>query len=86
MSEKEQKNGEQKPENDKKAEPQDNLVQTQHSVVINGEQINYTVTTGTIVLREEEGNREKESEGFRAKAEIFFIAYTKDGVEDPAGP
>ncbi len=62
-------------------EPEDNLVETQHSVVIGGEEIRYTVTTGTIVLKEE-GDREKESEGYKPKAEMFFIAYTKDGVED----
>ncbi len=62
--------------------PEEQLVQTQHSVTINGEEINYTVTTGTIILKEESKHSEKAEE--KAKAEVFFIAYTKDGVEDVA--
>lgn len=81
MSEKEDKNKEEK---EKPAEPKDNLVQTQHTAVINGEEIHYTVTAGTIVLKEEPNNREKESEGYKAKAEIFFTAYTRNDVTDPA--
>ncbi|HLF88258.1 MAG TPA: hypothetical protein VI451_04885 [Anaerolineales bacterium] len=75
-----------KPTNDKEKtdapEPVDNLVETKHALVINGEEIHYTVTTGTIVLKEEEVDREKEAEGHKPKAEIFLIAYTRDGVED----
>ena len=75
-----------KPTNDKEKteapEPVDNLVETKHVIVINGEEIHYTVTTGTIVLKEEEDDREKEAEGHKPKAEIFFIAYTREGVED----
>ena len=37
----------------KPAEPQDNLTITQHTVTLGGQTIRYTVTTGTIVLREE---------------------------------
>jgi len=74
--------------NDKKAEetkpePQDVIVQTQHSVTIGGQEINYTVTTGTIVLKEEEEKEEK-AEGEKAKAAIFFVAYTKNDVADAA--
>lgn len=75
-----EKNGsdESKKENDKKPEPKDNIKTTQHSIFINGEELHYTVNTGTIVLKEEDTK-----EGHKSKAEIFFIAYTKDGVEDP---
>ena len=69
--------------NEKKAEkliiPEDNIVQTQHSLTIAGQPLNYTATTGTIVLKEESEKDEK-SEGEKAKASIFFVAYTKDDV------
>ncbi|MEW5939594.1 MAG: peptidase S10 [Chloroflexota bacterium] len=74
-----------KPEEQKKEEkpaPKDNLVETKRSITIGGKKINYTVTTGTIVLKEETPDREKESEGEKPRAEIFFIAYAKDGVKD----
>jgi carboxypeptidase C (cathepsin A) len=71
-----------KEEKEKKyPEPQEQITQTQHSVTINGQELNYTVTAGTI-LRKQESKREEKSEGERAKASIFFIAYTKDGVEE----
>jgi len=37
---------------------------------------------GTIVLKEETADREKEAEGEKPRAQVFFIAYTKDGVRD----
>ena len=84
MSEPENNNKEKEKEKKEPPEPVDNLVETQHSTVINGEEIHYTVTTGTIVLKEEDADREKEAEGHKPKAQIFFIAYTRDGVEDRA--
>ncbi|MBI5878694.1 MAG: peptidase S10 [Chloroflexi bacterium] len=63
----------------------DNLVVTHHTIQIGGEEIAYTVTTGTIVLREEAEKRGEPagvSDGERAKASIFFVAYTRDGVAD----
>lgn len=68
---------------DSKPEPADLLVQTQHSVTVNGQTINYTVTAGAIVLKEEEEKEEK-AEGEKAKASIFFIAYTKEDAADSA--
>jgi carboxypeptidase C (cathepsin A) len=68
-----------------KPTPKDNLVVTQHSVNISGQDIRYTVTTGTIVLKEEtkkQGDKEGEFEGEKPKAEVFFIAYTRDDVSD----
>jgi carboxypeptidase C (cathepsin A) len=70
-----------------KPTPQDNLVTTHHTLTIDGEAIAYTVTAGTIVLKEEaekKGEEEGASEGEKPKASIFFIAYTKDDVPDPA--
>ena len=65
--------------NEEKPAPRDNLVVTSHSVRIGGRQIKYTVTAGTIVLKEETPDREKEAEGEKPRAQIFFIAYIKDG-------
>jgi carboxypeptidase C (cathepsin A) len=49
---------------------------TQHSVKIGGKEIRYTATAGTMILKDEDG---------KPKASIFYIAYRKDGVDDPAG-
>ncbi len=48
---------------------------TQHSVTLGGREIRYTATAGTVILKEEDGT---------PKASIFYIAYTLDGVKDPA--
>lgn len=64
---------------EEKAPPKDNLVVTKHTVRIGGKEIKYTVTTGTIVLKEETPDREKESEGEKPRAQVFFVGYTKDG-------
>lgn len=64
---------------DARPEPLDRLVQTQHRVMIQGQEICYTVTTGTMVLKEEE-EKEGKAEGEKAKAAFFFVAYTLDGV------
>lgn len=50
---------------------QDNIVTTKHTAVIQGKELSYTAQAGTAVL-ETGGN----------KCEIFFTAYTLDGVED----
>ena len=60
-----------------KLAPQDNIVTTQHSITVNGQTLKYTVHTGTVVLKEED-----KKEGHKPKAEVFFIAYTKDDVDD----
>ena len=70
-----------KQEEETKPEPEEIISETKHSVVIDGQEINYTVTTGTLILKEEVEKEEK-SEGEKAKASIFFIAYAKDGVDD----
>jgi carboxypeptidase C (cathepsin A) len=67
---------------EEKPEPKDNLVETHHSVTIGGKEVQYTVITGTMLLKEETRDREKEAEGAKARAQVFFVAYTKDGVED----
>ncbi len=53
---------------------------TKHKVRIGGREIKYTVTAGTMILKEETADSEKESDGEKPRAEVFFVAYTKDGV------
>ena len=50
--------------------------ESHHIIRINGNIIEYTVTTGTIILKEEDIE-----EGEKQKASIFYIAYTKDEPE-----
>jgi carboxypeptidase C (cathepsin A) len=83
-----------KPEEDKpqapadgQPTPRDQIVEAQHTVTIGGREISYTVTTGTLVLKEEaekKGDKEGESEGEKPKASIFFVAYTRNDVDDRA--
>ena len=61
-----------KPKEDKKA-PEDKSVLTKHSVKIGGQEVKYTATAGTMVLKLEDGT---------AKASVFYVAYTKDDVTD----
>ncbi len=63
---------------EEKPAPKDNLVITRHKVKIGSKEIKYTVTAGTMILKEEPADREKEWEGEKPRAQIFFIAYTKD--------
>jgi carboxypeptidase C (cathepsin A) len=55
---------------------EENSSETHHTIRINGDIIEYTVTTGTIILKEE-----NVEEGEKQKASIFYIAYTKDNPE-----
>ena len=78
MSEKEQQTSEESTAEEKNPPTlEDDLSVTHHSVTINGEEIRYTATTGTLVLKEE-----VDTEGEKAKASVFFIAYTRDDVDD----
>src|SRR5215475_2397873 len=63
-----------KPKEEKKP-PEDKTVQTKHSVRISGQEIKYTATAGTIVMKLEDGT---------PKASVFFVAYTKDDANDAA--
>ena len=64
-------------------ELQDQLSTTQHSVTISQQEIHYTVTAGTIVLKEEQ-EKDSKSDGEKAKASVFFVAYMLDDVGDTA--
>lgn len=54
--------------------PEEQLSVTHHSITLNGERIDYTATAGNYLLKADDGT---------PKASVFFVAYTKDGVEDP---
>ncbi len=57
-----------------KPEPlKERISTTQHSIRLGGQELKYTATAGTIVLKKEDGT---------PRAAVFFIAYTKDGVAD----
>lgn len=58
--------------------PEEKTTVTTHSISVNGKRLNYTVTAGTIILKEED-----EENGPKAKASIFYIAYALDDVEEP---
>ncbi|MEI8306950.1 MAG: peptidase S10 [Chloroflexales bacterium] len=63
--------------------PEDRLVQTRHQMMVNGQILSYTATAGTVVIREEaEKASDSTSEGEKARATIFFVAYTRDDVGD----
>jgi carboxypeptidase C (cathepsin A) len=67
---------------DEPAAPEDDLVQTRHTLATAAGEISYTATAGRVVLREqvhEDGN----FKGLKPKAEMFLVAYTLDGA-DPA--
>jgi len=68
--------------NEKTPVPQEEIAVTQHTVVIDGQTINYTAAAGTIVLKEESEGEDKTAEGEKPKASVFFIAYTRDDVDD----
>ncbi|MXV73380.1 peptidase S10 [Candidatus Poribacteria bacterium] len=78
MSEEVKKESEETKDEEKNADiPEDKLSVTHHSVTINGEEMRYTATTGTLILKEE-----IDKEGEKPKAAVFFVAYTRDDVED----
>lgn len=58
---------------------EEKIAVTKHAITLNGKTLKYTVTTGTIVLKEED-----EEAGEKPKASVFYIAYTLDNVENPA--
>src|SRR6516164_4367039 len=63
-----------KPKEEKKP-PEEKVVQTKHTIRIGGQEIRYTATAGTILLKLEDGT---------PKASVFYIAYSKDDVSDTA--
>jgi carboxypeptidase C (cathepsin A) len=85
MSENEDKN--KSANDDVREKPKDQVVETHHSIRVHGQDIPYTVTVGRLILKEEsEKSAEKagEFEGEKPKAEVFFVAYTRDDQPDKA--
>jgi carboxypeptidase C (cathepsin A) len=58
---------------EKEKEPREETSVTHHSVTVDGQKLNYTATAGTLLLKKENDE---------ARAQIFYIAYTLDGVKD----
>jgi carboxypeptidase C (cathepsin A) len=71
---------EEKTEEKKPETPADDLVTTQHSITVKGRELNYTATTGRVVLKEEVV-KDGVFEGHKPKAEVFLTAYTLDGAD-----
>jgi carboxypeptidase C (cathepsin A) len=55
--------------------PEEKSVVTHHSARIGGQTINYTATAATYNIKADDGT---------VKATMFYVAYTKDGIADPA--
>lgn len=55
--------------------PEEKSSVTHHSARIGGQQINYTATAATYIIKADDGT---------PKATMFYVAYTKDGVGDIA--
>ena len=53
--------------------PTEQQAVTEHVVTIAGQEVHYTATAGTILLKEEQG---------KAKASVFYVAYTRGGIEN----
>ena len=74
---------EEKPKTEEKKEekpaPKDNLVETHHSLTIGGREIKYTVTAGTMLLKEETPDRDKEAEGPKPRAEVSMAIRQRPG-------
>ena len=56
---------------DKAKEPEEKLVQSEHSATIGGQEIKYKASAGTILLRDEDD---------KPTASIFYVGYTREGV------
>jgi carboxypeptidase C (cathepsin A) len=57
--------------------PEEKSVVTHHATRVGGQQVNYTATAATYVIRADDGS---------AKATMFYVAYTKDGVDASKRP
>lgn len=53
--------------------PEEKSSVTRHSAKIGGQQINYTASAGTYVIKADDGT---------PKATMFYVAYTRDGFQD----
>src|ERR1700757_1934929 len=68
-----EKKDDKKEEKKEEKKPEEKMVQTKHTIRIGGQEIKYTATAGTILLKLEDDT---------PKASVFYIAYTKDDSGD----
>ena len=64
---------------EEKPTPKEVTAVTHHSIKVDGKALAYTVTAGTLILKEED-----QEKGEKPKASVFYVAYMLDGVDDPA--
>jgi carboxypeptidase C (cathepsin A) len=60
-------------ERERQRPPEEKLVTTHHRAKIGGHDVAYTATTGTMLLKDDEG---------KVRASVYMTAYTRDGVGD----
>src|SRR5947209_4560513 len=56
-------------------EPKEEFSETYHQVVINGQTVLYKAIAGNLLIKDEKGH---------PKASLFFISYSKEGIEKPS--
>jgi carboxypeptidase C (cathepsin A) len=56
---------------------EEKISKTEHAIHVNGQELRYTATAGTLLLKKEDG---------KPRASIFYIAYTLDGVDATKRP
>ena len=61
------------PKGDKKEDAGKEPISTSHTVTVGGAKIDYTATAGSLPLKDDEG---------KTTANVFFVAYTRNGVDD----
>ena len=71
------KDGDKRKKKHKKKRPKERRSVTSHEVTIGGATVAYTATAGTLFLRDAAGE---------PRAEVFFVAYTRDGFEPEQRP
>ncbi|HYK33081.1 MAG TPA: peptidase S10 [Streptosporangiaceae bacterium] len=70
---------------ERQPEPADELVTTQHAMMIDGAELKYTATAGRLVLRSE-GHTDEKFDGAQPKAEVFLTSYVVDRDAGATGP
>ncbi len=65
-----------KPDAKEAKPPEEKSSVTRHTFTLDGQKLPYTATAGNLLLKADDGT---------VKASVFYIAYTLDGVKDPAG-
>ena len=64
----------------------DELVATEHRLKLGKRTLDYTVTCGTLVLREDEHDKDGQRSADKPRAALFFIAYTLKDLGDKPRP